>query len=102
MVVDNRSRLEAVISSLAIDEPFYVLRAKDSCAADTVENHAIRMKVAGRDNDMIRAAYQIAEDMRQWRSDNYDRSTPSRQTGTRKKDSVHAGDDRADEEGGSE
>jgi hypothetical protein len=95
MATRSTKKLEEIISSFDSNEPFFVLRARDSCAADTVENHAIRMKVAGRSNDAVRAVYQLADDMRQWRSDNFDRNAVQ-------ESSVHTRGDGPDKDGGSD
>jgi len=54
------------LAKLAPDEPYFVLRAQDSEAADLVEVWAIRAQMGGCPNDKVLEAKQVAEEMRRW------------------------------------
>lgn len=48
------------------DEPVFILRAQDSIAAELVELWAIRARSLGVNNDKVREAYDLAEEMLRW------------------------------------
>lgn len=57
----------------APDEPLFVLRAADPCAADTVRDWAARAASAGHRAEKVRGALQDADDIEAWQAANPER-----------------------------
>jgi len=64
--VTTAKQARAALQKVHDDEPVFVLRAQDSLAADLVELWAIHARMAGCNNDKVRGAADIAEEMRRW------------------------------------
>jgi hypothetical protein len=64
---ENPGRFDCY-AKLPDNEPYFVLRAQDSEAADIVELWALRAQAAGCNSDKVLDAKNLADEMRNWHS----------------------------------
>jgi hypothetical protein len=55
------------------DEPLFVIRASDPCAASVIRTWAVQAKIAGHRPAKVEGALQDAIDFEMWQSENLDR-----------------------------
>ena len=63
---EKAARGEGCLGKAADNEPVFILRAQDTCAADAVDHWANHVQLLGGHPDKVREARELADEMRAW------------------------------------